>query len=737
MARVEIKKAACCFCFSNCAVLVHVKDGVVIKVEGDKENQLSRGHVCERVAYAAKWLYHPDHLNYPLKRTGERGEGKWARISWEQALDEIAAKLKETRSKYGPESLVFAEGTYRGAPFWARSRFASLYGNPQNIMHPGISCMLNCNSMAMATVGGVLMVPGISRSKCLVVWGMNPADTSSRMMGSINRRIEKGNFKLIVIDPRRTGTAEKADIWLQLRPGTDAALALGWLNVIINENLYDKEFVEKWTYGFDKLAQRVQDYTPQKVARITGLAAEKIIESARAFATNKPAVIARGLATDQIGRNSIRVSQARIALRAITGNLDNEGGNPISGVGPEIGGKRFIRESHFELLDKIPEEQKKKQLGCDKYRLMTWPGYDLTSIHFKRIYGESESSMHRLGVTPSSVWQAILRGTPYPVKAMITWGSNPLMWAANTRATYEALKSPNLELHVVSEYFMTSTAELADYVLPAASWLERPLCSTYEDFSETVFGGERPIPPVGERRDDYTIFRELGLRMGQGEYWPWKTHEEVIDYQLKPLGIDREQLFRTGFLSSDSRTFKKYEKSGFPTATGKVELYSTVLEKLGYDPLPFYEEPTESPVSRPDLVAEYPLILNTGGHFMPFFHSEYRQLNIGMRERHPDPIADIHPDTARQFGITSGDWMWIETRRGKIKQRARLTEGIPPDVINAQASWWFPEKPGAEPSLHGLWESNANVLSANDENSLDPVTGGWYTRAMLCKVYKA
>jgi anaerobic selenocysteine-containing dehydrogenase len=736
MAEEVIKKAACCFCFSNCAVLVHVKDGMVTKVEGDKNNPLSRGHVCERVAYAAKWLYHPEHLNYPLKRKGERGEGKWERVGWDHALDEIASKLKDIKSRYGAESLVFAEGTYRGVPFWARSRFASLFGNPQNVMHPGISCMLNCNSMAMATVGGIFMVPGLARSNCLVVWGYNPAETSSRMMGSINRRIEKGNFKLIVIDPRRTKTAEKADIWLSLRPGTDAALALGWLNVIINEELYDKDFVEKWCYGFEKLAQRVQDYPPEKVARITGLPEDRIVEAARIFAMAKPAVIVRGLATDQIGRNSIRVSQARIALRAITGNLDNEGGNLITGVGPEIGGKRFVRESNLELLDKIPPEQRKKQIGSDTYKLMTWPGYDLTSQHFKRIYGEPESSMHRFGVTPPLVWDAILKGKPYPVKAMFTWESNPLMWAANSKAAYQALKSPNLELHVINEFWMTPTAELADYVLPAASWLERPLCSTYEDFSETVFGGGRSIQPVAERRDEYAIWRDLAIRMGQAEYWPWKTYEEAIQFQLQPLGISYEDFMKKGFISSDVRKIRKYEDKGFPTATGKVELYATVLDKLGYDPLPYYEEPVESPLSDPETARDFPLILNTGGHFMPFFHSEYRHYGIGMREKYPDPRMDIHPETADKLGIVEGDWVWIETKRGKIRQRAHLNDGMLENVINAQPSWWFPEKPAAEPSLHGVWDSNANVLSRDDTASLDPVTGGWYTRALLCRVWK-
>jgi len=335
--------------------------------------------------------------------------------------------------------------------------------------------------------------------------------------------MEKGNFKIIVIDPRRTRSAERADIWLPLRPGTDAALALAWLNIIISENLYDKEFVEKWTFGFDKLAARVNDYPPEKVSIITGLSVDQIVNSARLYAATNPSVIVRGLATDQLGRNGTRVDQCRIALRAITGNLDNDGGNMITTVGPEIKGKKFIRESQLELLDKISPAQRKKQLGSEKYRLMTWPGYDLTSPHFQRVYGEPESSMHRLGVAPTEIWKAILEGKPYPVKAMITWGSNPLMWSANTRSTYEAMKSPNLELHVVSEYWMTATAELADYVLPVASWLEKPMCSTFEDFSEIVFASDRVIPPVEERREEYSIWSALAARMGQSEYWPWKN----------------------------------------------------------------------------------------------------------------------------------------------------------------------------------------------------------------------
>jgi len=555
-------------------------------------------------------------------------------------------------------------------------------------------------------------------------------------MAAIKKRRSGNGCKIIVIDPRRTRTAELADIWLQLRPGTDAALALGWLNVIINEGLYDKEFVSKWTYGFDQLARRVQEYTPQRVAKITGLTEEQIISSARMYASSRPACIVRGVAADQIGRNASRIEQARVALRAITGNLDVRGGDLIPSIGPEINGKVFRREVLLELIDKLPPEQHQKQIGADRFKVMSWQSYELTSKYYERLAGIPEPVGHRLAASPPLTWRAILTGKPYPVKAMITWGSNPLLWAANTKLVYEALKSQNLELHVVSDFWLTPTAELADYVLPVTSWMERPLCSTFEDLSDVVFGGGRAIQPLGDRKDDYTVWRELGIRLGQEEYWPWKTIEEAIEYQLEPLGITYDEFVNAGFVRG-TRKYKKYEDRGFPTSTGKVELYSTVLEKLGYDPLPFFEEPPESPVSTPEVAREYPLILNTGGRFMPMFHSEHRQWGTGMRERHPDPLTDIHPETAKKLGISEGDWIYIETRRGRIKQKAHLNPGILPNVVNVEASWWFPEMPGAEPSLHGLWESNANVLTLDDPDSCDPLTGGWCNRALLCRVYKA
>ncbi|HHX75197.1 MAG TPA: molybdopterin-dependent oxidoreductase, partial [Firmicutes bacterium] len=325
----------------------------------------------------------------------------------------------------------------------------------------------------------------------------------------------------------------------------------------------------------------------------------------------------------------------------------------------------------------------------------------------------------------------------YPVKALITWTSNPVMWAANTPLVLEALTHPNLDLHVVLDYWLTPTAQLADYVLPAASWLERPLCTAIESWVPVVFGGERAITPLGDRHDDYQFWRGLGIRLGQEEFWPWESLEDVIKYRIADLGLTYEEFVNRGMLFNREREYKKYEKNGFATPTGKLEIASTVMEKLGYDPLPYYEEPPESPVRTPELLAAYPLILNTGGRFMPQFHSEHRQLGIGHRERHPDPLVTIHTETAAKLGIKDGDWVWIETKRGRIKQKARLTDKILPNVVNAEASWWFPEKEGTLPTLFGSLEANVNMLTIDDPETLDPLTGGWCNRALLCRIYKA
>jgi thiosulfate reductase / polysulfide reductase chain A len=753
-AGIETKKVICWSspgCSSGCGLLVQVKDGKIVKMRGNPEYPDNLGGVCiERFPHLLEWLNHPDQLMYPLKRRGERGEGGWDRISWDQALDEIAAKLTSLKAQYGAETLSVLEGTYRSALYGIRSRFLNLFGNPANVGAPGTSCACNKVALNLALAGANIPGPiknisGFSSKRCFVFCGSNIPASRPIVWRNLKKQLEgKSRPKLICIDPRRTEIAENADLWLQIRPGTDTALFMAWLNVIIGEGLYDKEFVDKWTFGFKQLRQRAAEYTPEKVAAITWVPAEKIRESARLFAANTPGFITCGLAPDHFGLNSIRVEQAKLCLMAITGNLRAEYHQSPVGPGPIIHGKYGIRDSMLQMEDRCSPEQRKKQLGSDRFKLMTWPAWEIIDKYYRPIYGVPlPMSGHCYCAPEPLIWRSILDSKPYPTKALITWSTSPLTNAANTKLVYKAFKSPNLELHVVLEHVMTPTAMLADYVLPAASKFEIPVLSTHEDFASSFVAGERAIQPLGERQPDYYFFRELARRLGFGEYFPWETEEDLADYRLKPLGLTFEEVTRgKSIVASDEPwTYetlnpKTGKPTGFATPSGKFELYSNVMKELGYDPLPFYEEPPESPLRTPEVAQDYPLILITGGRWNPQFHSEHRQLGMGMREQHPDPLVDIHPETAAKLGIADGDWAYIETRRGVIKQKARFTTGIDPRVVNVEHEWWFPEQPKQEPWLGGMWESNANVLTMDDPDTCDPLTGSWPARALLCKVYK-
>lgn len=750
---VEIKKVMCwpspgC---TNCGHLVTVKDGKILSMRGNPDCPTNQGLVCkERFPHFKEWVYHPDQLMYPLKRTGERGEGKWERISWDQALTEIADKLKQLKKDFGAETLSVVEGTYRSDFYGIRSRFLNLFGNPHNMGTAGTICGCNRHTFDIAVCGAtmpaaMLQMGNTNSAGSFVYCGSNIARARPVAWQKFRKRlIQEPKPKLIVIDPRKTEMAEMADIWLQIRPGTDAALFLAWLNVIIEENLYDNEFVDKWIFGFKELKERVKEYPPEKVAEITWIPAEKIRESARMYALNKPSAITLGLGCDHIGYNSIRIEQTRMCLLAITGSLRAEYGLSPLGPGPLINGVFGIGDSMLQMEEICSSEQRNKQLGRERFKLLTWPCWEITSKNYKKTYGVAQTmSGHNYSVPQPVIWRSIVDGKPYPTKALITWGCNPLVTGGNVKMIYKALKSENLDLHVVLEHFMTPTAMLADYVLPSASKFERGGLSTLEDFIPFFQAGEKAIEPLGERRSDYQFFRGLAVKLGFGEYFPWETEEDLYEYRLKPLGITFKEAATEKYVirSSTPWTYETTnpatgKPTGFATSTGKIELYSNVLKELGYDPLPFYEEPPESPVRTPEIAREYPFILITGGRFNPQFHSEHRQIGMGMREQHPEPLVEIHPETAKKLGLAAGDWAYIETRRGVIKQKVNITDTLRPEVINCEHGWWFPEQPAREPWLGGLWQSNCNVLTMDDPDTCDQLTGGWPMRALLCKVYK-
>ena len=725
---IEVKKSACYFCHQNCGVLAYVKDGKVLDIEGDPDFPSNKGGLCCRGNIALDHLDHPARINYPLKRVGKRGEGKWEQIPWDQAIQEIGAKISKIRDEFGAEAVATAGGTQR-TDDWARRRFMNQFGSP-NGFHNAHLCWIPTFMVETAIYGWCPFELDMGNSRCLVLWGQNPGAAGMPEMHHITDFQAKG-MKVIVIDPRFSETAAKADMWLPLRPGSDLALALAWINVIIYEGLFAQEFVADFCEGFGELADHVEEYTPEWAAPLTWLTPEQIRESAYMYAMNKPGNIQWGTSVDQIGKPAGSTMHARAILRAITGNLDVPGADLLTGPSPD-----FITDEEMEANDQLPELQKTKQIGSDRFKLVTWPGYSRICEETKKVWGKTPTAEWMCEAHPPSVFRAILTEKPYPVKALLVNATNPINSYGETKLVMEALQA--VDFMITCDYWMTPTASLSDYVLPVAGALERPTITSTYGCSDFLLASQRAIQPMYERRNDYNFWRDLGLAVGQQGQWPWETVEDAYYHRIAPLGYDvssyDEFVDRYRFHFPE-REYSKYERQGFATPSGKVELYSTVLKDLGYPPLPPYIGPTENEVDHPALAKEFPLVLTTGGGFMPYHHSEHFQIKDLRFLRH-EPYMDINPATAAELSIEEGDWVWIETKRGRIKQKANLTQGIHPRVVYTQRGWWYPEREINLPELGGCLESNANILTSSADEDCDPYSGAWANRGLLCRVYK-
>lgn len=710
---------------SQCLMSVDVEEGKVIDIRGDPLDPEGKGELTMRGKYMKSVLYAPDRLQYPMKRVGERGGGRWERISWDEALTTIADKLGKIKKEYGAEAIDFHYGHYHSGDVSSYlSRLANLIGTP-NISTPNHVCHVPRIFLQFIFDFGAVVPPDVAHTSLIIIWGGNPKVTNKPQQIAIDTARERG-AKLVVIDPRVTTYAQEADIHAQLRPGTDGARALGMLNVIINEELYDAEFVEEWTIGFEKLKKFVQEYPPEKVEEIIWVSAETIKEIARMYATTKPACISPRNALDQHTNASCAIRAINI-LMAITGNLDVKGGNIITL--PVLMGQNDV-----SLGDKLPPEALKKKIGVDK-------------CLFSRIFHLFPSAS-----TPA-LWDTIIHGKPYPVKAMFVMAANPVLTCANSNVVEEALRK--LDFLAVADIFMTPTAELADIVLPACTFLEKTRYATYSTHADHSWNAHsrivlspKVVEPLYESWSDWKIICELGKKQGYAEYFPRETREEAIDYELEPLGITCEQLRAhpegititlppllykkfSGFFGGILRgilkmtkfkdypeMYRKYEgfMEGFFTPSKKVELYSERLEELGYDPLPVYKEPAESPVSRPDLATEYPLILITGVKLEMYTHSMMRNIPK-LRELFPENLLEINPETAAKLGIEDSDIVSVESPRGRIECSAKVTDRIDPRVVSL---------------YHGFSESNCNVLT--DNKISDQITGSTGLKSLLCKV---
>lgn len=722
----EIRRSYCGLCHPRCGTLLHFEEGRATKVTGDPNHPVNRGHICERGRLMVDHLYHPDRLNHPLKRIGGRGEGRWENLTWDQALDEVAGKLADLRTRYGAETLAFTHGTKR-TYHWDGRRFFNLFGSP-NVVGVNNICMCPSYATEYATYGGMAW-SDLFQARCIVIWGKAPSMAEPVLGFPHLVQAKKRGAKFIVIDPRRTKEAEMADIWLQIRPGTDMALMLGWIRIIIEEDLYDREFVDKWTVGFNDLRAAAAAYTPERVAEITWLNPDTLATAARMYATTRPGAIPFGFGLDKQGINANQCARGRAALRALTGNLEVAGGDSFSLAG-EIG---LIRdEAELEMNEMLPAEQRAKQIGIDRYPFFGFPGWERNLAANQKLppgYVSPPLADRTCLANAPALFEAVVTGKPYPVKAMITLANNPLLAFPNTRRVYNALMA--LDLYMVMDYYLTPSAVLADYVFPASSTVEQPEMWVSGGF---CLACPPAVEPLFDRRSSYYFYRGLGLRLGQAEYWPWENVEQVYDWCLEPTGRTFRDLVQNyGFFGK--REYKRYEKFGFGTPSGKVELRSSTFEALGLAPVPVYHEPPLSPVSRPDLAAEYPLILITGSRFMPMYHSEQRQL-APARNKVPDPLVTLHPDTAGQAGLAAGDWATVASPLGRIRLRVAVSDAVHPSMADVQHGWWFPERSPILPELFGVFESNVNLLCPDDPEYCSPEIGSWPHSAILGRVEK-
>lgn len=723
-------------CHGSCGQKLYVKDGKLIRIEGDENNPWNQGRSCSRALALKQYMYHPDRITTPLKRDGARGEGKFVPISWDEAFDTIERKMKGIREEFGAESILFCQGTGRdvGGPI---SFLAYSYGSPNWVQLglSGQSCYTPRLGAMKATFGDFMVAdcsqflekryddPEFEYPEVILVWGQNPPPTCpDGFFGHWIVDCMKKGTQVICVDPRHTWMTTRAKHHLQLRPGTDGALALGMLNVIINEGIYDKEFVAKWCLGFEELKERVQEYSPEKVAGITGVPADTIVSASRTYAKAKNAGGHWGLAVDTAPEGTT-VAQAITHLWAITGNIDIPGGSVIARPSHGVTTYPYTTEELVELYgQELVTKLNDKRIGANEYKMVR--GF-------------------RGWAQPDRAIEACKTGVPYPIKGAWIQTCNPLGGqATRTKYHYEALKG--LDFIVAVDLFHNpTTMALADIVLPAATFAEK---ETFRSWWVPL-GVTQKAVQVGECKSDWEINFELAGRLNPEIRQRWGSVRELIDSRLQRAGLTFDKLVEQGsWAMPPDGPFKPYRRHergllrhdgvpGFNTPSGKIELYSSVYKGFDIDPLPFYREPVNGPVAKPELAQQYPLTMISGTRNPLFFHSEHRSIPW-LREKCPEPLVDIHPDTAKELGIFDGEWVFIENQMGKVKRKASLSKTVKPNMINTEHGWWKPELEGAEPTLFGVWDYQINQLVPGPQDSQSGFGGGQYkvTQVKLTKM---
>ncbi len=674
----------------GCTLLVGVRDNEIIQIKGDPEGYLNRGYTCYKGTVSAERLYHPDRLKYPLRRVGRRGEGKWEKISWERALEITAESLLAIREKYGARAVGFGAGMPKGLEHFVLIRLANLFGSPNVIASQDV-CHAPREVSGVHTCGFYPVADLHNPTKLILSWASNLLSTSEegQIAGLLLEQLKNGT-ELIVVDPRRTELAQKADLWLQLRPGTAQALALGFLHVIIEEGLYDADFVHNYTYGFEDLARRVKAFDPQTVAAITWVSPDLIQKAARRYAAARPAALQWGNGIEH-DINAFDAARSLICLMAVCGNLEVPGGN-INAHDPKIMGL-----GEFVRADLIPDKR-------------------------KEMLGAFHGTIPKLMTVPPAYFRkAVLEATPYPVRGYYGMCTNPLVAWADSRVTYEAFM--NLDFIAVAEIFMTPTASLADIVFPVAHQYEMNDIGHYGIGHGLILARPKIVDPPPECWPDIKIMNELGKRISDPQYWH-DDFETFLEDVLRPSGMTYADFVQKGWLKGPDR-FGLHREKGFRTPSGKVELKLSTAEKFRLKPLPEFSGLPEE--DDPD----YPLIL-ISAKSRYYLLSSYRWVEK-LRSKRPRPIIEIHPQTAEAFGIAEGDEVVVSTKYGEITQSARVTDIVHPRVVSGALGWWFPE---SGPENQFEWRrSNFNMLTSIEK--LGREFGTPNIQNLPCRIRKA
>lgn len=725
---MTIHKTTCRLCLVRCGMAVEMEDpppgagantplGKVKKFIGDREHPLSKGYLCVKGKASLDFTNAPDRVIYPQRRVGERGSGQWERVSWDEALSDIAERLNGIIADHGARAV--AVQALPPKEYYAYDLFLEAIGSPTFFKHDAHNCFtpqLMSDLLTFGTLATYINFMDVEDCEVFLLWGVNLTETNGSKAVRVGDAVLRG-AKTIVVDPRPTRAAQKADLWLRIRPGTDAALALGMINLMIENDWIDRAFIDDWTVGFDALRARAAEWPLDRTAEVTWIEAEKIKEATRLFATSDRSALYTFIGAT-MGGNSISTLRLMGFLPALKGDVDKTGNNcilkPVNMRLPSYYRPGASDEDRSRLAD---------QISAERFPLLAGP--DAISAPYPN---------------PAHVIEAMLSGDPYPVRALWT-NCNPMVGLEDSHRVLEALKS--LDLLVVSDMFESPTAHLADYILPTTTHMESDAITEYAGLN-LITARVKCMEPRGEAREEADPVLEVLRRMGYGDRLPVQSYRELLDYRLEPLGIDFDEFARRGsVIGPDER--EKYRtgrqrpdgKPGFATPSGRIEFTSTRLAEIGLDPLPDFREPLYSPRDAngaPSAVSrDYPLAMISGTRAVEY----YSTLGISLprlNKRRPWPGLEMAPETAAEHGLEEGDWVEISapTTSATIIRQVTLLEGMDPRVVNAEGLWFMP---GSDDLVEGTLRVGANVLTPLRDD-LDPVMGGSTARAIMCRIRK-